>query len=181
MTVHPEYLKVRFRGGDEVEWPPSFVIITAFATTGEVWADKENREADFRMKAALEERGVWHWRLTGYSPETGHAEPGWAVELGLEEGLKVGRRFLQDAIYHVEGDRLTVVLCRPVGTGEVGDAQPVREAREVGEARAVGEAGEVRRGAALTVEVGSFRQRLTPAGGSSGPGTKPDLPPVPGG
>ncbi|MEX2527515.1 MAG: DUF3293 domain-containing protein [Gemmatimonadota bacterium] len=155
-AVHPEYLKVRFRGGCDDNWPPSFVIITAFATTGEVWSQEKNREADARMKAILDHRAVWHRRLTGYSPETGHAEPGWAAELSLDEGLDLGRRFLQDAIYHVVGDGLTVVLCRLEGAGQ--------------------EEGQVRR-----VEMGSFRERLTPAGGSSDPGRTQDLPPAPGG
>jgi len=43
-------------------------------------------------------------RITGFSPSTGHAEPGWAVALPLVECRAIGNRYYQDAIYSVEGD-----------------------------------------------------------------------------
>lgn len=50
-------------------------------------------------------------RLTGYSPTTVHAEPGWAVEMPWDEACDLGLRFKQDAIYSVRGDELTVTFC----------------------------------------------------------------------
>ena len=50
---------------------------------------------------------------TGYSPEDGHAEPGWAVEIPLEEALELGRKYLQDAIYFVRAGELWVWSCAP--------------------------------------------------------------------
>ena len=104
------------------DWPPCFAIITACATTGEFWSEDENRTADVRLTQQLRASGVWMTRLTGYSPQTGHAEPGWAVALSFEAACDLGQQFRQDAIYFVEGDMLFVSYCDarrarvPVGT-----------------------------------------------------------------
>ena len=92
-------------------WPEAFVIITACATTGSIWTPEREAAADAALRADLVKRGVWHTRITGYHPETGHAEPGWAAELSVADGCALGRAYLQDAIYTVEGDELRVVLC----------------------------------------------------------------------
>lgn len=63
------------------------------------------------LEADLRATGKWLRRLTGFSPATGHAESGWAVELGWELACDIGRRFHQDAIYCVTGDTLWVTLC----------------------------------------------------------------------
>jgi hypothetical protein len=110
--VHAAYFDVRFRApAPPLRWPTEFVVVTAWATTGEQWSAEESTAADERLARELLRRAVWHTRLTGYSPRTGHAEPGWAVELTLDEGCDVGRRYLQDAIYLVRGDDLSVTYC----------------------------------------------------------------------
>ncbi|MBK7595058.1 MAG: hypothetical protein IPJ11_07375 [Gemmatimonadetes bacterium] len=81
------YFDVRFRAESPItHWPTEFIIVTGYATTGEVWPEEQNLEADLRLRRELQEMGRWHVRLTGYSPETGHAEPGWAVLLTAAEG-----------------------------------------------------------------------------------------------
>jgi hypothetical protein len=52
-------------------------------------------------------------RLTGYDPDTGHAEPGWAVEMAFEVACDLGLRFQQDAIFWVSGNRVWVARCGP--------------------------------------------------------------------
>ncbi len=60
-------------------------------------------------------------RLTGYDPDTGHAEPGWAVEMRFEAACDLGLRFRQDAIFWVSGNRVCVAKCGPDGErSEVG-------------------------------------------------------------
>jgi hypothetical protein len=90
-------------------WPASFAIITAHATTGTSWSAEENERADLRLQDALADR--WCERITGYSPRTGHAEPGWAVVLPFHEACDLGARFQQDAIYLVASDDLFVSYC----------------------------------------------------------------------
>lgn len=110
--MNTDYFETHFLAERAVaDWPPAFVIITACATTGETWSDAENRAADERLTAALRARGVWMERLTGYSPHTAHAEPGWAAALSFDEGCDLGREFRQDAIYYVTGDALFVSYC----------------------------------------------------------------------
>jgi hypothetical protein len=115
-ALHPAYFQVRFRtDGPVTRWPEHFAIITAYATTGEQWADARNREADERLHAELLVRGLKPIRITGYDPASGHAEPGWAVAVTLEEALEIGGYYLQDAIFTVENDTLAVVSCRDGG------------------------------------------------------------------
>jgi hypothetical protein len=112
MTMNPEYFETRFRPARPVAtWPAEFVIISAFATTGEAWTPEANESADRRLASDLGVCGVWRERVTGYSPTTGHSEPSWAVELPLDEARAVGLRFHQDAIYHVKDGRLSVTHC----------------------------------------------------------------------
>jgi hypothetical protein len=110
--MNPAYFETRFRTTKPITgWPAEFVIISAFATTGETWTSQENENADRRLSSELVEDGVWLRRVTGYSPTTGHAESSWAVELPLDEARILGLRFHQDAIYHVRDGRLSVTHC----------------------------------------------------------------------
>jgi len=110
--MHPAYFETRFRhAGDHVIWPQSFSIITAYATTGEQWTDEENQTADMKLRRELEESHPWIHRITGYSPSTGHAEPGWAVQMSFDLACDTGRRYHQDAIFFVESDQLFVSFC----------------------------------------------------------------------
>lgn len=110
--MNSAYLETRFRSSDpSVDWPLAFVIISAYATTGETWSPKQNMAADKALAAALQARGIWHVRVEGYSPLTGHAEPSWAAKIALGEGRGLGGQFFQDAIFHVQGDELRVCPC----------------------------------------------------------------------
>jgi hypothetical protein len=110
--MHPAYFETRFTTETPVhDWPAAFAIITAFATTGETWSEDENRAADALLASELRAHGVWLTRLTGYSPRTGHTEPGWAVALPFEAACNLGQQFRQDAIYFVQGDELFVSFC----------------------------------------------------------------------
>lgn len=124
--MHPAYFETRFRlPGAEPAWPAEFVIVSAYATTGQQWTDAENQAADRRLEAELASRGGWHCRVTGFSPATGHAEPSFAADISLSEARQLGARFHQDAIYHVAGDRLSVVHCQ--GPAELVAVGPFRE------------------------------------------------------
>lgn len=106
------YFETRFRTNQVVhEWPREFVIISAFATTGESWAPDQNAAADDKLEVELTTRGGWVVRIVGYSPTSEHAEPSWAARMSVDEARAVGGRFRQDAIYHVLGDVLSVTYC----------------------------------------------------------------------
>jgi Protein of unknown function (DUF3293) len=85
--------------------------VTAYNTTGETWSPERNSAADRDLTAELAAMGVWRRQITGYSPSTGHAEPGWAVELSLNDACDLGLRYKQDAIYYVTRDELWVTFC----------------------------------------------------------------------
>ncbi|TAN53377.1 MAG: DUF3293 domain-containing protein [Methylococcaceae bacterium] len=121
--LHPAYFTTQFTCPEaQASWPAEFAIITAYATTGQNWPDAENVAADQQLEAELRRTARWLCRLTGYSPQDGHAEPGWAAELAFATACDVGLHYRQDAIYYVIGDTLYLSFCDqrrdlvPVGT-----------------------------------------------------------------
>jgi hypothetical protein len=112
LGMHEAYGETHFRISEHVDqWPQEFAIITAYATTGEVWSDAENEAADRALYAELCRQSQMIRRITGYSPSTGHAEPGWAVALPFDTACEIGFRYRQDAIYFVSRDVLAVSYC----------------------------------------------------------------------
>ena len=109
---HPAYSQTRFSiQAQQIEWPDEFAIITAWATTGEVWTADRNREADERLKQTILDRRVWHHRIVGSSPDGQHSEPGWAVAILPKEAKQLGSVFCQDAVYCVSNHELSVLSC----------------------------------------------------------------------
>lgn len=107
------YFETHFRTEEPVDdLPNEFAIITAYATTGENWTADRNEREDSRLWDELARRKIWHCRITGFHPESGHAEPGWAVDLGFQEACRLGEEFLQDAIYFVSNGLLAVSECK---------------------------------------------------------------------
>ena len=120
--MHPAYFETHFRQeGSWDDWPSEFAIITAYATTGDNWTKAENQAADRALETELRQRAQWVRRLTGYSPTTGHSEPGWAVDIDFKLASKIGGEFRQDAIYYVTEDKLEVSHCAPPRLEKVGD------------------------------------------------------------
>jgi hypothetical protein len=119
--MNPIYLETRFKRDlendpkfDKFEvFPDQFAIITAYATTGEEWSDVKNSQEDERLKAYLQARFICVKRITGYSPSSGHSEPGWLVNCSFDEGCDIGLSFKQDAIYWGENGSLFVSYCGP--------------------------------------------------------------------
>ena len=110
--LDPNYFETHFRTPAPLPaWPPAFVIVTAYATTGERWTSAENEAADRKLTYELQKLGIWKARITGYSPTSGHAEPGWAADIPFDAACDLGLRYRQDAIYHVTGDTLSVSFC----------------------------------------------------------------------
>jgi hypothetical protein len=119
----PFYYQTRFKPDAlPTPLPGTFAIITAFATTWETWTESENAAANAALRADLERSDRLLGSLTGYSPDTGHAEPGFAASLPFEEACDLGLKFKQDAIYYVDTGLLHVSYCdhrrrlEPVGT-----------------------------------------------------------------
>ena len=71
------YHETRFRLPRPVaSWPAHFGLITGYATTGEIWPEERNQKANAKLEQQLSASGCWMTPVTGYSPTTGHAEPG---------------------------------------------------------------------------------------------------------
>lgn len=109
--VPPFYKETHFSAPDWQDEPDEFAIVTAFATTGEQWSDKRNSEADRKLKNTLRVESKWLPRITGFSPTSGHREPGWAAAVDFEMACDRGKHFKQDAIYYVKKGKLFVSYC----------------------------------------------------------------------
>ena len=111
-AMTPIYFETRFKIGLPLAaLPDSFAIITAYATTGEVWTAEDNKAANEALRTELEHGGQLIGTITGYSPVTQHAEPGFAAAVSFEEACEIGARFRQDAIYDVSSSTLFVSHC----------------------------------------------------------------------
>ena len=109
--MNPNYFETLFATTPPPTWPREFAIITAWQPTGESWTEERSREANARLLESLEEKHAWFHPVTGYSPTTEHAEPGWAVALTFDEACDLGASFDQDAIYYIREDALFVSHC----------------------------------------------------------------------
>ena len=110
--MNPEYFKTRFRTQEQkIQFPDEFIIITAYPTTGENWGQSKVKGAERQLFEELNSRKTWMVSIEGYSPEAGHAESGWCTMMGFDEACEMGLRYLQDAIFHVKDDLLSVTFC----------------------------------------------------------------------
>ena len=110
--MHPAYFETMFFPELPVcDWKKEFAILTAYATTGEKWSAERNQRADEQLKHDLQQMNVRFTRLTGFSPNSGHAEPGWAIRMEFEPACDLGMKYLQDALYYVRGQSLYVSFC----------------------------------------------------------------------
>lgn len=113
--MNPNYATTHFRAEPFSDWPRSFAIITAcnpYHPERHTGSDDENTHLDALLEAHLRELEYRHWRVIGGSPDFVHAEPGFAVEVSLPEGIELGRKFNQEAIFWIEGDDLYLVACQ---------------------------------------------------------------------
>ena len=116
--MNPAYFETHFLlESPSSDWPAEFAIITAYATSGETWTAEQNQAADKRLETELRTSARWMKRLTGYSPTSGHAEPGWAVDMNWTIACDIGQRYKQEAIYFVIKDSLYVTHCDPQKRG----------------------------------------------------------------
>jgi len=119
---HSAYFQVEFISATSKSLPENFAIITGYATTGESWTEEKNKQADKELFDHLLSLGCSPLRVTGFSPESGHNEPGWAVDLDCEVACDIGKKFKQDAIFVVQGKTLYLLKCgtarNPVHVGE---------------------------------------------------------------
>lgn len=106
------YYKTHFRTNlSKTDFPESFAIITAYATTGELWTDEQNKIANSLLQTQLTDQGALIEEIDGYDPETGHCESCFIAAVNWKEACDIGLKFKQDAIYFVESNELFVTYC----------------------------------------------------------------------
>ena len=111
-TLKAAYHTVRFQSTSWRKNPPStFVIITAFNPKGRNAPLSRNQHADRTLEGYLKQNNLNYARIIGMSPDQRHQEPGWGIEISELEGLKIGLRFQQEAIFVVINQQISLVSC----------------------------------------------------------------------
>lgn len=109
--MNPAYLDTVFDLETHQQVPQVFVVITAYNPRGRTAPPSRNLHQDQTLRAVLEGRGALPFRVTGRSADGQHQEPGWGAILDLKTGFEIGKMFKQEAIYHIQGDKLTLHSC----------------------------------------------------------------------
>ena len=105
-----EYKSTVFQYQDfPADWPKSFAILTAYATTGETWTDAQNKEADQKLEAELRKGGHRIHRISGYSEDLKTHEEGWAVVMDLKPAWDLAIKYKQIALFYYHNDELLLV------------------------------------------------------------------------
>jgi hypothetical protein len=94
-----------------IERRQSAVVMTAWNPGVIRPSLSENRHANDRLRAELEQTGYEVWRADGRAPDGSFMEEGWIVwEMPMDLGLSIAARFGQFAIftYDEAGQRVTV-------------------------------------------------------------------------
>jgi hypothetical protein len=105
-----EYKSTVFEYHDfPADWPMSFAILTAYATTGETWTPEQNIEADRQLEAELRKGGHRIHRISGYSKDLKTHEEGWAVVMDLKKAWDLAVKYKQVALFYYENDELLLV------------------------------------------------------------------------
>ena len=111
-TLKAAYQTVRFQS---ILWrqnpPTTFVIVTAFNPKGRNAPLSRNQHADRTLEGYLKHNHLPYTRITGMSPDQRHQEPGWGIEVSEKEGIKIGVRFQQEAIYVITDQNVILVSC----------------------------------------------------------------------
>ncbi|MSR72816.1 MAG: DUF3293 domain-containing protein [Opitutales bacterium] len=91
------------------DWPKSFAILTAYATTGETWTPAQNIQADRQLEAELKKGGHRIHRISGYSKDLDTHEEGWAVVMDLRPAWDLAVKYKQLALFYYENEQLLLV------------------------------------------------------------------------
>ena len=112
-------------------FPVSLLLLLPMQQRVNVGLTPKNKQADKQLKTYLDSQFSCVKRITGYSPSTGHAEPGWLVNCSFAQGCDIGLSFKQDAIYWSEAGQLFVSYCgvqrSKVHLFDIGHCQSVSE------------------------------------------------------
>jgi hypothetical protein len=87
-------------------------VLTAHNPGGQVASDMANAQAEERLTAELERRGLTWWPADGGDPSWTHVEPGAAViDVDEDVVLELGAEFGQDAIFVLTPADRRIMAC----------------------------------------------------------------------
>ena len=106
-----EYSKAKF-ATEQVDFPHSFAIITAYNPEGVEHTIVENKSFNAFLKEEISNRFDAHthfFKITRHSECSSHKVPGWGIECSVDEAIELGTLFKQEAIFWISEERLSLV------------------------------------------------------------------------
>lgn len=117
------YSGALFRGPELPPWP-EWGILTAENPGGVSLPAEENAARDRALKREMEEAGIPHLRLTGYSATDSYAERGWALACAPETLRTLAEKYGQLGVYEVREGELFLVYLQPFVSFPIGPFAP---------------------------------------------------------
>lgn len=87
-----------------------FAIITAWNPQSELLSNKDNDRSNQHLAQEISHT-CWSSVQVG-NRDFSWMEESFAVQLSVEEAIELGRKYLQNAIYYVEGEELFLLSCK---------------------------------------------------------------------
>ena len=106
MRNRSAYREAKF-ATEQVDFPHSFAIITAYNPEGEDHTIAENESFNALLKEEIFNRfdaNTPFFKITGHSECGSHEEPGWGIDCSLDEAIELGVLFKQEAIFWINED-----------------------------------------------------------------------------
>lgn len=114
-----DYIGALFRGPRLPPWM-EWGILTAENPGGITMSPAENKLRDAELKRRLEDAGLPHLRMSGYSPVGDYAESGWAVACAPKVLRSLAESCGQLGVYEIRGDALFLVYLSPFAEFPIG-------------------------------------------------------------
>jgi len=105
------YQQTYFKGIGQEQLSDCFAIITASDPLGQLQSIAENDLANSLLQAKLKRNGLFYKLILAGNSDFSHAEESVLVRCTLQQALRLGVEFKQNAIFWVTQDSLSVVPC----------------------------------------------------------------------
>ena len=110
--MNEKYFDTVFLDADAANgFPDSFAIITAFNPMDRILSQEENKKRNQHLLGDLKLKGHYGGTIIGSSPDFTHQEPSIIAAAPKIEGLELGMKFDQRAIFWISKDRLEIIEC----------------------------------------------------------------------
>ena len=112
MDENENYRDVKFlTNSSSISLNSNFAIITAYNPMDELLNHKINKAKNKELYKYLQKFRKKIILVIGCSHDLIHQEPGFLIDITLEDALRIGKEFQQRAIFWIEKNELEIIYC----------------------------------------------------------------------